>query len=127
MANGNGQATPWTVLIVDDNGHTRRSIARRLDAAGFVCLEADDPAGARAVLEYIRPDVVVTDWAMPSDGRDPAGLEVLAIAREVDPKIPVALHSGAHVAPPDANRFDAQHPKPHIYPLLAWLRGLRGF
>ena len=81
-----------TVLVVEDEPVVRATIARALTEEGYRVLEADDGHAALELLarESRRPDVVLTDIAMPRmDGR--------ALAAEVEarhPGVPVVFISG---------------------------------
>lgn len=59
-------ASDATVLIVDDDTALRRSVRRRLAAAGFQCLEAADGGQAMQVLAQAeRVDLLFADLVMP--------------------------------------------------------------
>lgn len=68
------------VLIADDHTMVRESLVRVLEAAGDVEVVAQAADGIEAVekAELTRPDIVVTDLAMPRLG----GLEVVRRLRE---------------------------------------------
>ena len=71
------------MLIVDDHASFRR-LARRILVRGGLCVvgEAIDAATARALIERLRPDVVLLDVMLP----DRSGLEVAReLARRADP------------------------------------------
>ncbi|NJN94317.1 MAG: response regulator [Anaerolineales bacterium] len=62
---------PVTVLIIDDAVHIRRLVARMLEQAGFVTLEAPDGLQGLRLLKENRPDVVTCDISMPlMDGHE---------------------------------------------------------
>src|SRR5579871_3804608 len=75
-----------TVLIVDDEQLIRRSISKRLGAAGYHVLEAED---GRAAVEQARTgiDLVILDYRLP----DLDGLTVLKQIRQIDPDVLVVL------------------------------------
>lgn len=79
------------ILVVDDQGFVRRAIARGLASLGTRVLEAEDLAGARAVLES-EPSIalVLIDMVLP-DGR---GTELLDHLRSARPDSCVVLMSG---------------------------------
>ena len=54
-----------TVLIVDDNGPVRETIAGLLEENGFATLEAENGEVALRIIESERPEVVITDIVMP--------------------------------------------------------------
>ena len=64
-----------TVVIVDDHEQFRRSVRKLLELEGFsVVGEAADGAAARAVVEDVRPDLVLVDVGLPdTSGFDLAG------------------------------------------------------
>jgi two-component system response regulator MprA len=67
------------VLIVDDDGPVRRTLARTLGAEGYVTVIAADGGAALAEVERQQPDVIVLDAIMP-------GLDGLAVARRLRAK-----------------------------------------
>jgi DNA-binding response OmpR family regulator len=62
------------VLLVEDDRLVRATVSEVLAEFGFVVLEADSGARARALVEDHRPDVIVLDLGLP----DTAGLDLLA-------------------------------------------------
>ena len=77
------------VLIADDHTMVRESLVRVLEAAGDVEVVAQAADGIEAVekAELTRPDIVVTDLAMPRLG----GLEVVRRLREKLPETRVLV------------------------------------
>jgi two-component system response regulator MprA len=67
------------VLIVDDDGPVRRTLARTLGAEGYATVLASDGGAALAEVERQQPDVIVLDAIMP-------GLDGLAVARRLRAK-----------------------------------------
>jgi two-component system, OmpR family, response regulator MprA len=67
------------VLIVDDDGPVRRTLARTLAAEGYATVLASDGGSALAEVERAQPDVIVLDAIMP-------GLDGLAVARRLRAK-----------------------------------------
>jgi len=60
---------PPLVLVVDDDPGIREALARELCAAGYATLEASDGDSGFAACRAAKPDLVLTDLAMPvSDG-----------------------------------------------------------
>jgi CheY-like chemotaxis protein len=53
------------ILIVDDQWENRSVIANLLTPIGFSCFEANNGQEALYQAEYIRPDLIITDLAMP--------------------------------------------------------------
>ncbi|MEP6640596.1 MAG: response regulator transcription factor [Gaiellales bacterium] len=75
------------VLIVDDDGPVRRTLARTLGAEGYATVLAADGGAALAEVERQQPDVIVLDAIMP-------GLDGLAVARRLRAKgvsIPILM------------------------------------
>ena len=62
-----------TVLVVDDEAGTRRTMARLLAGQGYETVEAGDGAEALRALEARKPDVILLDLMMPQMD----GLELL--------------------------------------------------
>jgi DNA-binding NarL/FixJ family response regulator len=72
-----------TVVIVDDHERFRRSARKLLELEGFdVVGEAADGASARAVVDDLRPDLVLVDVGLP----DTSGFD-LARALSVTAKV----------------------------------------
>jgi two-component system cell cycle sensor histidine kinase/response regulator CckA len=78
-----------TVLVVDDEPSIRECFAAGLRLRGFSVVEAEDKAGALALLYNNVPavDLVITDAMIPEDpwAREtgPHGLEILRRARQL--------------------------------------------
>ncbi len=81
-ANGAGRAERTRVLIVEEHRGNRRTLRTQLEAAGFSVLEAADGEAALAYARRLRPDIVLTDIAMPK--LDAAGL-LQALAQDPHP------------------------------------------
>jgi DNA-binding NarL/FixJ family response regulator len=93
--NGHGaieEATPFTVVLVDDVADLRFLIRVALErSARFrVVGEASDGAEAIVVTREMHPDIVLLDVSMP--GVD--GLDALPSIRETAPATTVGIHSG---------------------------------
>lgn len=56
---------PTQVLIIDDAVHIRRLIARMLEQADLVTLEASHGAQGLELLKQHKPDIVTCDISMP--------------------------------------------------------------
>ena len=74
-----------TVLVVDDEHLIRRSIAKRLVAAGYTVLEAEN--GKAALDQVAGVDLAILDYRLP----DLDGLTVLKQIRQLDPDVLVIL------------------------------------
>src|SRR5690606_13534699 len=75
-----------TILVIDDELLIRRSIARRLQSAGYEVLEAEDGATALARAAQ-RVDLAILDYRLP----DIDGVSVLKQLKQLDPDILVIL------------------------------------
>ncbi len=68
------------ILVVDDDPSIRQTLVRELALAGYDAVAAADGVEGKAVFEERRPDLVITDLAMPrADGH-----AVIAAVRRVD-------------------------------------------
>ncbi len=88
-------APPRTVLLVEDEAAVRRLAERFLATEGWRVIAAADAEQALAALEAAdrpRPDVLVTDLAMP--GMDGVSLIAAARARLARPDLPAIVASG---------------------------------
>src|SRR2546425_10528867 len=71
-----------TILIVEDDPHVLLSYEEILKSTGYAVVKAESGEAAERILRTSSIDVVITDLKMPKMG----GLEVLGIARNVDPQ-----------------------------------------
>jgi two-component system KDP operon response regulator KdpE len=76
------------ILVVDDDADIRRSLSRELALAGYDTLTAGDGVEGRELFEHHRPDLVVTDIAMPRAD----GLALISSVRRID-RTPVLVLS----------------------------------
>jgi DNA-binding NtrC family response regulator len=78
------------ILVVDDDASSRRAVAQVLTEEGYEAATAADGAEAAGMLTSYRPDLVLTDLAMPRlDGRG------LAERVHVElPGVPIVMFSG---------------------------------
>src|SRR3954453_23835227 len=81
-----------TVLVVDDHEPTRMTIARLLEAGGFMVRTAENAADAleRLERESSEIDMVLSDVTMPGM----SGIDLSYKIRETYPRLPVAIVSG---------------------------------
>jgi YesN/AraC family two-component response regulator len=77
------------VLIVDDEEDIRRVLRWVLGSIGAVLEAANGPDALKLIAEE-KPGLVLLDVAMPEMG----GLEVLAAARALDPRVVVVMLTG---------------------------------
>ena len=93
-----------SVLIVDDDKGTRKSIGRYLGARGITCFTAEDGAHALESIETHHPDIVLLDIMMP-------GLNGTEVAKRVDtlePRPKIILMSGYPDAMAEATKAKLQ-------------------
>jgi two-component system KDP operon response regulator KdpE len=76
------------VLVVDDDPSIRQTLTRELEAAGYDTVAAADGLEGKARFEERRPDLVITDLAMPRAD----GLAVITAVRRID-RTPVIVLS----------------------------------
>src|SRR3989442_3971479 len=76
-----------TILIVEDDPHVVLPNEEILKPSGYEVITAESGEAAERILRTSSIDVVITDLKMPKMG----GLEVLRIARNVDPETIVIL------------------------------------
>jgi len=92
------------ILVVEDDGATRRSVAASLAAHGYRVLEAGDVRSGLRSWEASRPDVILLDLGLPdADGlvlirrvrRDSTTPILVLSARDAEPDKVSALEAGA--------------------------------
>ncbi len=90
------QATPATILLVEDHRPTRTFLADNLAADGYEILEADCAAEGQRLIASQYPDLALVDLGLP----DRDGLELVREVREadragrIDPDLPLLILSG---------------------------------
>jgi DNA-binding response OmpR family regulator len=96
-AMGTMKPTTPTIVIVEDDGATRRFLADNLAADGYEPVEARSAAEGRRLLAGVSPELAIIDLGLP----DRDGLELLAEVRSggergarLDPHLPVLILSG---------------------------------
>ncbi len=81
------------VLIVEDLPSdarlARREISKEIDNAVYECVETE--AEFIRAIEEFSPDIIVSDYQMPSFD----GMSALKIAREITPLTPFIVHTGS--------------------------------
>ena len=75
------------ILIVDDELSNRRILEQVLTRAGYIVETADDGADALKKLDAFRPDLIVSDYMMPSL----SGMDMLRELRKRDDDTPVIM------------------------------------
>lgn len=76
-----------TILVVDDEADMLETCARIFRRSGYICLTTVNPQEALALLERVRPDLVLADLKMPRFD----GLALVRKAKQVTPEIPVVI------------------------------------
>jgi two-component system, OmpR family, KDP operon response regulator KdpE len=77
------------ILVIDDDPSIRQTLTRELALAGYDALSAADGVEGKALFEERRPDLVITDLAMPrADGH-----AVIAAVRRADDATPIVVLS----------------------------------
>jgi signal transduction histidine kinase/ActR/RegA family two-component response regulator len=79
-----------TVLVVDDERAVRALAGEILELLGYRVLEAESGEAALEILEDVRPDVMLFDYAMPGMN----GAELARLARLRWPDTPIVFASG---------------------------------
>jgi len=84
-------ATPYRVLVVEDDENLGQIMVEMLTAAGYEVQTADD--GVHGFMKYVQhqPEVVLTDIQMP----ELDGLEMMRCIRALNPKVKTMYISGA--------------------------------
>ena len=83
------------ILVVEDELLIRLALSDGLRDAGYQVIEACSGEEALAILNSVRPDLVISDVRMPGPLD---GLGLLAIVRREFPALPVIIVSG-HLRP----------------------------
>jgi signal transduction histidine kinase/ActR/RegA family two-component response regulator len=78
------------ILVVEDDPDVRRVIVECLSLIGYQVTEAANGGEGLSLLQQLRPDLLVVDYAMP----DMTGAEMLSRARQVAGEIPAILATG---------------------------------
>jgi PAS domain S-box-containing protein len=99
-----------SIVLVDDDPETRKLVAAVLRAAGANVLPLDSAASALESLDQHRPDLVITDIAMPD--MDGYAFTRALRAREYGPTLKVIALSAFPATNDDGAGFDAYLTKP---------------
>lgn len=107
----------WLILCVDDEPDAVTILRLFLSAHGFEVGVASSAAEALQLVANRRPDLIITDYAMP----DMNGLDLCRALRGPDEThhIPIILHSGVELETDHADLFDRFLLKPAELDLLA--------
>lgn len=77
-----------TILLVEDDPDTARSLTKALESSGYRVTAVDTGAEARSIIEHVRPDLILLDLMLP----DTDGL-VLTTALKTLTKAPIIICS----------------------------------
>jgi DNA-binding response OmpR family regulator len=77
-----------TILLVEDDPDTARSLSKALESSGYRVTAVDTGGEARSIIEYVRPDLILLDLMLP----DTDGL-VLTTALKILTKAPIIICS----------------------------------
>jgi DNA-binding NtrC family response regulator len=89
------KALSTRILVIDDETDMLENCSRIIRRIGFDCVTLKDSAEAATVIEQEKPYVILTDFAMPGKN----GLDILRLAKEIDPQVIVILISGYATIP----------------------------
>ena len=110
------QIDPLTILVVDDDALIAMSTADMLQNLGHAVIEAYSGASALEVLREGRNvELMITDYAMPGM----TGLQLVRVARELRPNLPVLLATGYAELPEGSNLDVLRLAKPFMQDQLA--------
>ena len=93
-----------SILLIDDDPALRSAMRKILERAGHSVYDAEDGVKGIALVESIRPDLVVTDLVMP----EKEGIETILELRERFQEIPIIAVSGADGGEEEGPLFDAR-------------------
>lgn len=82
------------ILIVDDEPDFLDTCKRLLERVGFDCVTADDAPVAIALIDSLRPGLVITDLNLPRGD----GFDVARHARACVPSIPAVIVTAYHTS-----------------------------
>jgi len=80
-----------TILLVEDDADTARSLTKALEASGYRVVSVETGAEARELLDHLHPDLILLDLMLP----DTDGL-VLTSALKAQSNIPIIICSARH-------------------------------
>jgi DNA-binding response OmpR family regulator len=81
-----------TILIADDDVHTRQLVRETLSEPDFRIIDVENGKQALAYLTAQKPDLLVLDWMMPGL----SGLEVAREAHRISPSVPILMLTAKH-------------------------------
>src|SRR6202035_3708082 len=80
-----------TILLVEDDADTARSLTRALESGGYRVTAVDTGNEARSIIEHLQPDLILLDLMLP----DTDGL-VLTTALKQLTNAPIIICSARH-------------------------------
>lgn len=80
-----------SIVLIDDDPALRSVMRRVLERAGHTVTDAENGVKGIALVERVRPDLVITDLVMP----EKEGIETILELRDSFPDIPIIAVSGA--------------------------------
>jgi signal transduction histidine kinase len=83
-------AAQATVLVVDDDPDVRQFLTDSLDTFGYKTITASDGTAGLDILDRMRPDLLIVDYAMPGM----TGAQLASQARTKHPGLPILFASG---------------------------------
>ena len=83
-------ATPRTILIVDDDRQILGLVEKMLRPQGVTVLSADKPSEALRICEAQPVDVLISDVMMP----EMDGVELIRVLRKAHPRLKIIASSG---------------------------------
>ena len=89
------EKTPIKILVIDDEADMLENCSRIIGRLGYDCITLNDSNEAAAVIEREMPYIILTDFAMPGK----SGLDILRIAKEIEPETIIILISGYATIP----------------------------
>src|SRR5579872_5538259 len=104
-----GQSKPFrpTALVVEDDPIQREMIALLLEETDYDVIQCEDAVTAELALKNRHPALLVTDISLVGEM---TGIELVELARQVDPSLRVIVMSGRPLARalPDGVTFFAK-------------------
>jgi CheY-like chemotaxis protein len=98
-----GWRTPRTLLVVEDEPHTRGLYRQALSSVGYRVIAVEDGLDALRHLEYDHVDAVVLDLVLPRVGGQDVYKEIRA--NPVTRHVPVVIVTGTEIRELEAPQF----------------------
>jgi CheY-like chemotaxis protein len=78
------------VLLIEDDGNVRESLATFLDVSGFLVVPVASGFAAVQMVERYAPDIIVSDWSLPGLG----GTTLAHVLGTILPNVPLIFLTG---------------------------------